>query len=41
MGGGDKLFAKIDSGIRAAKVVISCLSNAYAASPNCNREVIQ
>lgn len=40
MGGGDKLFEKIDNGIREAKVVICCVSEKYAASPNCNREVI-
>lgn len=39
MGGGDKLFEKIDSGIRAAKIVISCVTEKYAKSPNCNREV--
>ena len=41
MGGGDKLFEKIDSGIRAAKVIICCVTHKYAKSPNCNREVIQ
>ena len=40
MGGGDKLFAKIDNGIRAAKLVICCVTEQYAQSPNCNREVI-
>jgi hypothetical protein len=39
MGGGDKLYAKIDQGIRAAQVVISCVSEKYAQSPNCNKEV--
>ena len=39
MGGGDKLFEKIDQGIRAAKVIVCCVSEKYAKSPNCNREV--
>jgi len=39
MGGGDKLFAKIDAGIRAAKVIVCCVTSKYAESPNCNREV--
>ena len=39
MGGGDKLFEKIDAGIRAAKVVICCVSEKYATSANCTREV--
>lgn len=39
MGGGDKLFAKIDAGIRAAKVVVCCVTEQYAESSNCNREV--
>ncbi len=39
MGGGDKLFAKIDAGIRGAKVVICCMTAAYAQSDNCSREV--
>ena len=39
MGGGDKLFQKIDNGIRGAKIVICCVSEKYSSSPNCNREV--
>ena len=39
MGGGDKLFEKIDQGIRASKVVICCVSEKFAKSPNCNKEV--
>ncbi|CAF4634898.1 unnamed protein product [Rotaria sp. Silwood1] len=39
MGGGDKLFAKIDAGIRGAKVIICCMNIAYAQSDNCLREV--
>ncbi|CAF3691039.1 unnamed protein product [Rotaria socialis] len=39
MGGGDKLFAKLDAGIRGAKVIICCMNKAYAQSDNCSREV--
>ncbi|CAF3502645.1 unnamed protein product [Rotaria socialis] len=39
MGGGDKLFAKIDAGIRGAKIVICCMAAAYAQSVNCSREI--
>ena len=39
MGGGDKLFAKIDAGMRASAVVICCVTGLYAKSDNCNREV--
>ncbi|CAF2614744.1 unnamed protein product [Rotaria sp. Silwood2] len=39
MGGGDKRFAKIDAGIRGAKVVLCCTTEVYAQSDNCSREV--
>ncbi|CAF4671529.1 unnamed protein product [Rotaria sp. Silwood1] len=39
MGGGDKLFSKIDAGIRGAKVIICCMNKNYAQSDNCLREV--
>ena len=39
MGGGDKLYSKIDAGIRAAKIIICCVTTKYAQSPNCNKEV--
>ncbi|CAF0785788.1 unnamed protein product [Didymodactylos carnosus] len=39
MGGGDKLFKKIDTGIRGAKVVLCCVNKQYAQSDNCCREV--
>ncbi|CAF3498130.1 unnamed protein product [Rotaria socialis] len=39
MGGGDKLFAKIDAGIRGAKVIVCCMNSAYVESDNCSREV--
>lgn len=39
MGGGDKLYVKIDAGIRGAKVVVCCMNTAYAQSDNCCREV--
>ena len=39
MGVGDSLYEKIDSGITACKVVISCVTEKYALSLNCRREV--
>jgi len=35
----DELYTAIEKGIRAAKVVIVCISNEYALSTNCNREI--
>ena len=39
MGGGDKLSEKIDAGIRNAKVIVSLVTEKYAKSTNCNKEV--
>ncbi len=39
MGGGDSLYQVTDDGIRAAKLVIPCMSEAYCKSSNCNKEV--
>ena len=38
MGGGGHLFDAIAQGLKACQVVIACVSNAYAASPNCQME---
>ena len=40
MGGGDKLYEKIDAGIRNAKVIVSLVTEKYAKSANCNKEVL-
>ena len=37
MGGGDKLFAKVDTMMRAAAVIICCVTEKYAKSANCNK----
>ncbi|PIK54432.1 hypothetical protein BSL78_08645 [Apostichopus japonicus] len=39
MGGGDQLFAKINEGMRAAKLVLCMVTTKYAKSENCNKEV--
>ncbi|KAJ7333097.1 hypothetical protein OS493_018272 [Desmophyllum pertusum] len=39
MGGGDALFAQIDAGIRASKVMICCVTEKYCLSEICQREV--
>lgn len=39
MGGGDELKTEIDKGIRAAKLMISCVTEAYTESKTCQQEV--
>lgn len=40
LSGGQQLFSAIDAGISGCRVVVSCVSEAYGASENCNREVL-
>jgi len=40
MQGGSQLFGEIDNGISDCKVFLSCCSNAYGASVNCQRELL-
>jgi len=35
---GDNLYEAMEKGIRAAKVIVMCISGAYASSVNCKRE---
>ena len=39
MSGGDTLYEKIDTGIRNCHVMISCVTEKYAISANCRKEV--
>ncbi|KAK3089177.1 hypothetical protein FSP39_001494 [Pinctada imbricata] len=39
MGGGDILNAKIDQGIRNAKVILACITPKYVVSHHCNKEL--
>ncbi|XP_071965604.1 uncharacterized protein [Antedon mediterranea] len=39
MGGGDNLYAKINEGMRAAKVFLCMTTEKYSKSENCNKEV--
>ena len=39
MGGGDQLMAKVNEGLRAAKIVLCMCTEKYASSENCNKEV--
>jgi len=39
MKGGQQLFSEIDKGVSEAAVFMACVSNQYAASENCRREI--
>jgi len=39
MRAGDELYIAMEKGIRAAKVILVCISKEYAASTNCQREI--
>jgi len=40
MGGGDDFLLEMEKGIRAAKVVVVCLTKDYLTSKNCRSEII-
>jgi len=40
MKGGSQLFAEIDNGISDCQVFVSCCSNNYGSSVNCQRELL-
>jgi len=40
MGGGDDFLLEMEKGIRAAKVVVVCLTKDYITSKNCRSEII-
>jgi len=40
MQGGSQLFGEINDGISDSKVFVSCVSNSYSSSVNCQRELL-